>query len=142
MKTHLALVAMSVALAAPAWAADPKGTWLTEPGTSRIRIADCGGTLCGTIVWLKETNDPETGKPKLDKANADSSKRSRPLMGTTIVIGMKPAGTDKWAGQVYNAEDGKTYSGSITMQGAGALKPEGCALGGFLCKARTWMRVN
>jgi uncharacterized protein (DUF2147 family) len=50
MKTHLALVAMSVALAAPAWAADPKGTWLTEPGTSRIRIADCGGTLCGTIV--------------------------------------------------------------------------------------------
>jgi uncharacterized protein (DUF2147 family) len=142
MKTHLALVAMSVALAAPAWAADPKGTWLTEPGTSRIRIADCGGTLCGTIVWLKETNDPETGKPKLDKANADSSKRSRPLMGTTIVIGMKPAGTDKWAGQVYNAEDGKTYSGSITMQGAGALKPEGCALGGFLCKAQTWMRVN
>jgi uncharacterized protein (DUF2147 family) len=142
MKTHLALVAMSVALAAPAWAADPKGTWLTEPGTSRIRIADCGGTLCGTIVWLKETNDPETGKPKLDKANADSSKRSRPLMGTTIVIGMKPAGADKWAGQVYNAEDGKTYSGSITMQGAGALKPEGCALGGFLCKAQTWMRVN
>jgi uncharacterized protein (DUF2147 family) len=63
-------------------------------------------------------------------------------MGTTIVIGMKPAGTDKWAGQVYNAEDGKTYSGSITMQGAGALKPEGCALGGFLCKAQTWMRVN
>jgi uncharacterized protein (DUF2147 family) len=141
MKAHLALVAIAL-LAAPALAADAKGTWLTEPGTSRIRIADCGGTLCGTIVWLKETNDPETGKPKLDKANADSSKRSRPLMGTTIVIGMKPAGTDKWSGQVYNAEDGKTYSGSITMQGANALKLEGCALGGFLCKPQSWTRAN
>ena len=63
-------------------------------------------------------------------------------MGVTIVIGMKPAGTDKWSGQVYNAEDGKTYSGSVTMQGANALKLEGCALGGLLCKAQTWSRVN
>jgi uncharacterized protein (DUF2147 family) len=63
-------------------------------------------------------------------------------MGVTIVIGMKPAGTDKWSGQVYNAEDGKTYTGSVTMQGAGALKLEGCALGGLFCKAQTWTRVN
>ena len=65
-----------------------------------------------------------------------------PLMGVTIVIGMKPSGADKWAGQVYNAEDGKTYSGSITMRGASALKLEGCALAGLICKAQTWTRVN
>jgi uncharacterized protein (DUF2147 family) len=134
--------AAALAVASPALAADPHGVWLTEPGTSRIRIADCGGALCGTIVWLKDPNDAETQKPKLDKFNADASKRSRPLMGVTIVIGMKPAGTDKWSGQVYNAEDGKTYSGSVTMQGANALKLEGCALGGLLCKAQTWSRVN
>ena len=134
--------AAALAVASPALVADPHGVWLTEPGTSRIRIADCGGALCGTIVWLKDPNDAETQKPKLDKFNADASKRSRPLMGVTIVIGMKPAGTDKWSGQVYNAEDGKTYSGSVTMQGANALKLEGCALGGLLCKAQTWSRVN
>jgi len=134
--------AAALAVASPALAADPHGVWLTEPGTSRIRIADCGGALCGTIVWLKDPNDAETQKPKLDKFNADASKRSRPLMGVTIVIGMKPAGTNKWSGQVYNAEDGKTYSGSVTMQGANALKLEGCALGGLLCKAQTWSRVN
>ena len=134
--------AAALAVASPALAADPHGVWLTEPGTSRIRIADCSGALCGTIVWLKDPNDAETQKPKLDKFNADASKRSRPLMGVTIVIGMKPAGTDKWSGQVYNAEDGKTYSGSVTMQGANALKLEGCALGGLLCKAQTWSRVN
>ena len=35
-------------------AQEPVGTWLTEGGKSRIRIADCGGALCGTIAWLQE----------------------------------------------------------------------------------------
>ena len=142
---RLALSAIGVFAVAslhPALAADPHGTWLTEPGTSRVRIADCGGALCGTIVWLKEPNDPATQKPRLDKSNADAAKRSRPLMGVAIVIGMKPASAEKWSGQVYNAEDGKTYTGFITMQGASSLKLEGCALGGLVCKAQTWTRVN
>jgi uncharacterized protein (DUF2147 family) len=138
------LIALGMgSLTAPALAADPTGTWLTENGRSRVRIANCADALCGTIVWLKEPNDPATGQPKTDRNNADETKRARPLMGVAIVLSMKPSGTpDKWTGQVYNAEDGKTYSGSITMQGAAALKLEGCALGGLLCKSQTWTRVN
>ena len=135
-------LALGTLAATPAFAADPKGTWLTEPGSSRIRIADCGGALCGNIVWLREPNDAATRQPLLDKNNADAAKRGRPLMGVTIVIGMKPSGAEKWSGQVYNAEDGKTYTGHITMQGANALKLEGCALGGWVCKSQTWSRVN
>jgi uncharacterized protein (DUF2147 family) len=126
----------------PANAVDLMGNWLTENGRSRVRIADCGGALCGTIVWLKEPNDPETGKPKTDKNNADAGKRARPLIGVPIVLSMKPAGADKWSGQVYNAEDGKTYSGNITAQGPNALKLEGCALGGLICKGQTWTRAR
>jgi uncharacterized protein (DUF2147 family) len=138
-----ALAALAFATMTPsANAADPTGTWLTEAGTSRIRIADCGGALCGNIVWMKDPIDPQTQKPRLDKMNPDTARRSRPLMGTAIVIGMKPSGADKWSGQVYNAEDGKTYSGSITMVSAGALKLEGCALAGLICKTQTWTRVN
>ena len=125
-----------------ALAADPTGTWLTQTGGSRIKIADCSGALCGTIIWLKEPNDPDTGKPKTDKNNSDAAKRSRPLLGVQIVLGMKPAGTDKWSGQVYNAEDGKTYSGNLTMTGAGTLTLQGCALGGLVCKGQNWTRVN
>jgi uncharacterized protein (DUF2147 family) len=139
----LAPAALALALTMPcAFAADPIGTWLTETGTSRIRIVDCGGALCGTIAWMKEPIDPETQKPRLDKFNAETAKRNRPLMGVTIVIGMKPSGAVKWSGQVYNAEDGKTYSGSITMVSTGALKLEGCALAGLICKAQTWTRAN
>ena len=140
---RLALCAVAaLAVASPALAADPHGVWLTEPGTSRIQIADCGGALCGSIVWLKDPNDAETAKPRLDKFNADASKRSRPLMGVTIVIGMKPAGTDKWSGQVYNAEDGKTYTGSITLTSANTLDLKGCALAGLICKTQTWTRTK
>ena len=143
MRRHfLAAAALFVLSGGSAMAADPIGTWLTQGGNSRIRIADCGGALCGTIIWLKEPNDPDTGKPKTDKNNSDAGKRSRPLIGVQIVLGMKPAGADKWSGQVYNAEDGKTYSGNLTYSGGSALELKGCALGGLVCKAQAWTKVN
>jgi uncharacterized protein (DUF2147 family) len=138
----LAVAAMLVLAGSEALAADPAGNWLTQTGGSRIRVADCGGALCGTIVWLKEPNDSETGKPKTDKNNSDAGKRSRPLLGVQIVLGMKPAGADKWTGQVYNAEDGKTYSGNLTYAGGDTLQLQGCALGGLVCKSQTWTRVK
>jgi uncharacterized protein (DUF2147 family) len=54
---------------------------------------------------------------------------------------MQPAGANKWTGQVCNAEDGKTNSDSITERDANAIRLEGCALGGLLCKGQTWTRV-
>ncbi|SRR6266478_7313155 len=35
----------------------PIGRWATADATSHIQIRDCGGKLCGTIVWLKEPLD-------------------------------------------------------------------------------------
>jgi uncharacterized protein (DUF2147 family) len=136
-----ALFALAVSIA-PAAAADAKGTWFTADHETKVRIADCGGALCGNIVWLKEPSDPQTGKPKTDKNNADAAKRERPLMGVAIVLAMKPSAPDKWQGQVYNASDGKTYTGSITLLNATTLKLEGCALGGLICKAQNWTRTN
>ncbi len=56
---------------------------------------------------------------------------------------MVPSGTpDKWNGQVYNPEDGKTYSGSITLKSANELDLQGCVGGGLFCKTQTWARTN
>ena len=137
-----ALVALLAGLTLPcaALAADPTGTWLTEGGKSRVKIVRCGNALCGTIVWLKEPNDPDTGRPKTDFRNQDTSKRGRGTIGIEIVLGMQPSGTtDKWTGEVYNPEDGKTYSGSLTMTGANELSLAGCVLA-VLCKSQTWTR--
>jgi uncharacterized protein (DUF2147 family) len=128
-------------LIAPAYAADPTGTWYTSDKDSQVRISNCGGALCGTLVWLKEPNDPATGRPKTDKNNADASKQSRPLLGVQIVLSMRPSGTDQWSGSVYNASDGKTYSGSFTLTDANSAELKGCVLS-VLCKSQTWMRAK
>lgn len=122
----MTLAVLGLAHVEPA-SADPVGTWLTEGGRSRVRVGPCGGALCGTVVWLKEPDDPDTGKPKADKKNADASKRGRPLLGAAILL---------------NAEDGKTYDGTLTEVSATSLKLEGCALAGFICKSQIWTRAN
>ena len=114
-----------VNLVRPALAADPLGNWYTADNDSQVRIINCGGALCGKLVWLKVPIDPATGQPKLDKNNADASKQSRPLLGVPIVLGMKPSGPDQWSGNVYNASDGKTYSGSFTMTGDNYRRSQG-----------------
>ena len=134
---------LCVAAVTPTWAGDLHGNWLTENGRATVTIVDCGGALCGKIVALKEPNDPATGKPKTDKNNSDAAKRIRPLIGVQIVIDMKPDATaDRWKGQVYNAEDGNTYGGSITLVNAKTLNLQGCALGGLICKTQRWTRPN
>ncbi len=141
-----AVVVSAIALAlisiAPALAADPFGTWLTGDKKGKVKIVNCGGALCGNLVWLLEPNDPETNKPKTDKHNADAGKKGRPLLGIPIVLSMKPEGADQWKGQVYNAEDGNTYSGSFAMTGANSAELKGCIMGGLICKAQSWTRSN
>jgi uncharacterized protein (DUF2147 family) len=134
-----ALVVASVADRAAA--ADAIGTWYTGDKESQVRIVNCGGALCGNLVWLKEPNDPATGRPKTDKNNADASKQSRPLLGVPIVLAMKPSGPGQWSGQVYNASDGKTYSGSFTLTSPDSADLKGCVLS-VICKSQTWTRVH
>jgi uncharacterized protein (DUF2147 family) len=142
-RSALLAAVMLTALPPLALAADATGVWLTEDGKAKVRVAACGPALCGTIISLKEANDPDTGRPKTDKNNADAGLRNRPMVGVQVVLGMKPSGTaNKWSGQVYNAEDGKTYTGSLTLQDANTIKLEGCILGGLICKASTWTRSS
>ena len=72
--------------------AGPVGTWLSQDGGTKVHIAECGGKLCGTVVWLDKPNDPHTGKPKTDKFNPDPAKRSRPLIGLQVVQRLAPTG--------------------------------------------------
>jgi uncharacterized protein (DUF2147 family) len=135
------LSVIALAPSGPARAADPLGTWYTADKDSQVRITKCGDALCGVLVALKEPNDPSTGRPKTDKNNADASKQSRPLLGVPIVLGMKPSGADQWSGNVYNASDGKTYTGSFTLTGPNTAELKGCVMS-IICKTQTWTRAN
>lgn len=136
-----ALLGLSLMAAAQAAATPVTGTWLSADGGTKVRVSDCGGKLCGKVVWLNEPIDKTTGQPKTDKHNADAGKRARPLLGVQVVQGMKPSGENKWSGQIYNADDGKTYQANVTLVSDNAMRVQGCVLG-ILCKSQTWTRAD
>ena len=116
------------------------GIWLTAAGDARVRITPCSSGLCGVIVWLKEPIDPATGKPQIDDKNADKMLAHRPIIGLNIFSAMHPAGARKWTGKIYNADNGKTYSGELRPAGAKKLEVRGCVLS-FLCGGETWTKI-
>jgi uncharacterized protein (DUF2147 family) len=110
-----ALVLLGASAGAAA-ASDATGIWLRDSGASRVRVAPCGAALCGTVVWLRDTGGPR------------------------VFFDMKPAGEGRWSGKAFNPEDGKTYSGSLSVSG-NTLTTSGCVLG-VICRSVSWSRVH
>ena len=133
-----------VVLAGPGAAAtptDPSGTWLTEDGRARVRVERCGAKLeqvCGYVVWMKEPTDAN-GQALRDQNNPDVAKRSRPLLGHQLIMGLKPSPDGYFSGQIYTAENGKSYEISLS-RGATDLKVKGCMLSVF-CASQTWTQT-
>ena len=138
----VAVAILGLALARPSHAADISGVWLTNTGDAHIRIAKCGGNMCGTIIWLRDPKDPATGRPLTDSKNPDPARRARPLLGIQIALGFhaSPQNPEKFVGHFYNAEDGNTYTGSMMAPNADALNVEGCLA--VFCQTQVWTRVK
>lgn len=136
MRSLLAACAAAVLLTGslPA-AADPlpTGDWRTADGRATIRIEDCDGALWGIVAWEKE--------PGIDSDNPNPAKRGRPTLGLPILRGMKQTRPGLWEGEVYNADNGKTYESRISVPEPDVLRIEGCVLG-FLCGGENWTRIG
>ncbi len=116
-----AVAALTLVAATSAYAAEPFGTW-TRPSTgTQVSFYDCGGKLCGKVVGVKDQTKKDT-------------------VGKVIMTGAAKDGANTWKGDLLNLEDGKTYSGVVTLEGPKALNLKGCALGGLVCKGETWTR--
>lgn len=131
--------ALAISFVSPAFAGGgASGVWIMENGKVTVRIAPCGGNLCGSIIAMKKPLDKQ-GKPKVDKENPDASLRTRPIIGLTILSNMEPKSDNKWAGTIYNADDGRTYSSYMKLLGD-TMKVKGCV--GPFCKSMKFKRVN
>lgn len=113
---------------------------MSEDGGLKVALADCGGKLCGRVVWLGEPNDRQTGKPKTDTQNPDPHKRTRPLIGLEVAT-MTPAGPEQWSGTIYNADDGHVYRAHLRLRDDRTAVLEGCMLV-VLCRGHTWTRAR
>lgn len=119
---RLAPALIFLVLASPAHALDVFGEWAAMDGKSKVRFTPCGPAVCGAISWLKEN----TGKTKI---------------GDRVFFDMLPDGPGAWKGRAFNPEDGREYSGKMTLEG-GQLTTAGCVLGGLICKSYSWTRAD
>jgi uncharacterized protein (DUF2147 family) len=135
MAVTLIAIAMAAAVMPPESAV---GRWKTETKNGIVEIARCGTSLCGTLV----TSDGIAANPNLaDTNNKETSLRGRKLKGLQMLNGFKYADGVWDGGNIYNAEDGKTYGARITMVDANTLKLRGCIFVP-LCKNQIWRRVR
>ncbi len=133
----LGMIALAAAIPTAAFsgADDAFGTWRNPENGSLIKLYPCDGGLCAQIV---QTSNPDAK----DEKNPDPAKRDRKVQGLVIMNGAKKTGENSWKGELYNREDGKTYSGNITVLSKDQVKLEGCALLGIICRGVTWTRVG
>ena len=117
------------------------GVWKTGEGTAMVRIYKNGDKYQGKIVWLKEPNDPETGKPKIDKNHPDESVRSRPILGLINVWGFVHKGENVWEeGNIYDPKNGNTYSCTIKLDNPNALEVRGYIGVSLIGRTDVWTR--
>ena len=147
----IVMVLSSLILAkASAFAAGPDdvlGLWNTEERDAKIEIYKCVIKYCGRIVWLKEPTYPADaiegtpGTPVLDYNNPDPKLRRTPLIGLPILLNFVFAGDNSWNnGKIYDSENGKTYSGTLTLVSPNQLKVRGFIVISLIGGTTTWMR--
>lgn len=114
------------------------GTWMMSNGKVTINVAPCNGNgLCGTLAALKEPLDKH-GRPKRDVKNPNPALRDRPVIGITLFT-VAPAGNNSWKGSIYNADDGHTYSSSMSLDGK-TMNVKGCFL--IICKKLVFNKIK
>jgi len=122
-----AALAAALVASAPAFAAnEPYGVWMNDTGRGAIEIKDCGGKLCGHVVWVKD--------PVADAKGC----------GREIITNAVSTGGGVWGGddaRIYSPEKKKTYNVEITPLSDGTLKVKGYAGISFLSKTMIWTKA-
>ena len=117
------------------------GVWKTGEGNAMVRIYKNGEKYQGKVVWLKEPNDPETGKPKQDKNHPEEATRTRPVLGMINIWGFSYKETNLWDdGNIYDPKNGSTYSCTIKMINPNSLEVRGYIGVSIIGRTDNWTR--
>ena len=118
----LVLVALALLAGGPSLAEEPPiyGVWLRDGHDERLEFYDCDGKLCAREDALTSV---EGGPPQI------------------VLRSAAKAGNNQWKGELFNPENGKTYTGKIHYNPPDQLSLTGCLIA-FLCQSETWTRSD
>lgn len=141
MKRYLSIIVLSfISTTIFAQADNIIGTWLTEDKEAHVKINKSNNTYYGEIIWLKEPNNPKTGKPWLDEENEDVAKKKLPLIGSKMLWGFTYDDGEYVNGNVYDSRKGAIYSGKLWLENENSLKMRG--YWGIFYSTEIWTRVK
>ncbi len=111
------------------------GYW-TEPGGSTIHVERCGNAVCAVVAGVGKA-----APSNHDEQNPNTALRSRPLCGLHIGSDFHLESPGKLeGGSLYDPKNGKTYKGSIEVQGQ-TLKLHGYIGVKLFGRSETWSRA-
>lgn len=117
------------------------GNWKTGEGTAVVQIYKQGSNYFGKIVWLKEPNNPNTGKPRVDEKNSNPAKRNTPLLGLVNLRNFSFHKNNLWKdGKIYDPKSGDDYSCKITMKDSNTIEVRGYIGISLLGRTDVWKR--
>ncbi len=112
------------------------GEWFAPDKDGKFLFYKSNGKYYGKVCWLREPNDVN-GKPKVDAANDDPTKRNIPMMGLVVFSGFVWSDEDKEYidGKVYDARNGDLYSCKIRLVSNLLMEVRGYILFSWLGKS-------
>lgn len=137
----LVLAITSLSLSSKAQTDKIEGLWYNDVKSGKILIyKQPNGKFYGKVVWLREPL--KNGKPKTDELNQDPKLRSRPRLGLPVLADFVKDGDDKYTdGTIYDPNNGKTYSCTITYKGK-TLAIRGYIGISLFGRTTTWSRAE
>lgn len=107
-----------------------RGIWVNPHNTVKVETDDCGGKLCGWVVWAT---------PEAEKDACDGGVQQ--LVSTKLLQDYQKIGSNRWQVRVFVPDMGRTFSSTITLEEPDTLMISGCILGGLICKSQIWHKA-
>ena len=146
MKTPFAcafVLAMLVPGAVAAQGVSPAGKWKTVDDktgkpASIVEVLEVNGELQGKVLTVFSPPS-DTPTPICDLCSGD--RKNKPVIGMTIMWGLKRSGAAYSGGQILDPDNGKIYRCNVTLvEGGKKLDVRGYIGISLLGRTQTWLR--
>jgi uncharacterized protein (DUF2147 family) len=121
----------------------PAGLWRTiddKTGKERslIRIVDNGGTLEGKVEKIFDLPGDD---PSHICKKCEGDRKDKPVIGMTILWGLKKSGDDYSGGEILDPNNGKIYRSKLQLlEGGKKLEVRGYIGVSLFGRSQTWLR--
>ncbi|HRB70329.1 DUF2147 domain-containing protein [Flavobacterium sp. WV_118_3] len=118
------------------------GKWKTvddETGEAKsiVEITESGGKIYGKVV---EILNPAKKNAKCKDCSGED--KDKPILGLTIIKGLKKSGDEYTEGKILDPNKGKLYKCTVKLDGHDKLNVRGYVGISLIGRTQTWSRVK